>query len=250
MTAFSRPLDTIECLAQPGLEVGGTRPVGVADRPWMMRDLASGQLISGVARFGQGIVVLMMLAVGIVAAATLVGTPSSELLDRPVDRLSPWAPWVGLALVTLGTHFHRCVQRAAMPWIFAVLVVTYSAQLLAAAIFAPELSAFFGAVAMTAAAMTVERLPSGPPSPVTFLPSFWALVPGAAGLIGVTAIVGTDSTLGPSDFLSTLGTVLEIALGVLIGSTLFYAGSETIPEITKMLPRGDTAGSWWRRFRR
>ena len=48
---------------------------------------------------------------------------------------------------------------------------------------------------------------------VLFLPAFWLLVPGAAGLIGVTAIVGTNSRLGPGDFTATMVTVLAIALG-------------------------------------
>jgi len=61
----------------------------------------------------------------------------------------------------------------------------------------------------------------GPPSMVTFLPAFWLLVPGAAGLIGVTEIVGTDSPLGPDDFTAAIGTVLMIALGILIGTAIY-----------------------------
>jgi uncharacterized membrane protein YjjB (DUF3815 family) len=56
---------------------------------------------------------------------------------------------------------------------------------------------------------------------VTFLPAFWLLVPGAAGLIGVTEMVGTNSPLGPEDFTAAIGTVLTIALGILIGTALF-----------------------------
>jgi uncharacterized membrane protein YjjP (DUF1212 family) len=40
-----------------------------------MRDLASGQIVSGASRLVQGIVALLLLAVGIVSAAALVGTP-------------------------------------------------------------------------------------------------------------------------------------------------------------------------------
>ena len=56
---------------------------------------------------------------------------------------------------------------------------------------------------------------------VTFLPAFWLLVPGAAGLIGVTEIVGTDSALGPSDFTAMISTVFSIALGILIASAVY-----------------------------
>ncbi len=56
--------------------------------------------------------------------------------------------------------------------------------------------------------------------------AFWLLVPGAAGLIGVTAIVGTNSRLAPADFTATMVTVLAIALGVLIGTAAVRAGVE------------------------
>ena len=61
---------------------------------------------------------------------------------------------------------------------------------------------------------------------VLFLPAFWLLVPGAAGLIGVTAIVGTTSRLGLADFTTTMVTVLSIARGVLIGTAAVKAGFE------------------------
>jgi len=43
-------------------------------------------------------------------------------------------------------------------------------------------------------ALAIARLPGGPPSPVTFLPASWVLVPGALGLIGVTEVVGDPAT--------------------------------------------------------
>ena len=216
-----------------------------------MRDLSAGQVISGASRLVQGIVVLALLAFGIVAAATLVGAPSSELLDRPVSRLGPWAPWVGLGFVAIGTHLHHCAARRAMPWILAVLVIAYGGQTIGAAVFSAELSSFFGALAMTPAVLWIERLRAGPPSLVTFLPAFWFLVPGAAGLIGVTEMVGTDSALGLADFTDSLGTVIEIALGVLIGTAAFRAGAAGFQEAVRTIPpqvtRTRRAVRWSRR---
>lgn len=86
---------------------------------------------------------------------------------------------------------------------------------------------------MTPATLAIERTRRGPPALVTYLPAFWMLVPGAAGLIGITEIVGTDSTLGPTDFLEMLSTVIEISLGVLIGASVFHATVEGVPEIAR-----------------
>ena len=79
-----------------------------------MRDLSAGQVISGASRLMQGIVVLALLAFGIVAAATLVGAPSSELLDRPVSRLAPGrhgsdsVSWRSAPTCTTARHVGRC----------------------------------------------------------------------------------------------------------------------------------------------
>ncbi len=128
-----------------------------------MRDLATGQIVSGSSRLIQGIVVLLMLAVGVVSAAALVGVPSFQLLDRPVERLGAWAPWAGLVLITVGTWLHRCALRSSLPWILLVLCIAYGAQRLAAVVFDAQLSAFFGALAMTPATLAIERLRRGPP---------------------------------------------------------------------------------------
>ncbi len=110
-----------------------------------MRDLSSGQIISGSSRLVNGIVTLALLSFGILAAATLVGTPANDLVDNPLSRLGPWAPWVGLVLVAVGTHLHHCATRRSVPWILAVLVVAYTGQSIGAVVFSAELSPFFGA---------------------------------------------------------------------------------------------------------
>jgi uncharacterized membrane protein YjjP (DUF1212 family)/uncharacterized membrane protein YjjB (DUF3815 family) len=184
-------------------------------------ELAAGQVISGSTRLVQGVVILGMLAFGIVAAAELVGAPPAHLLDQPFDRLGDWAPWVGLLVITLGHHLHNCAPRRTMLPILLVLVVAYVAQSLGALVFGPVTSGFFGALAMTPLVLWMSDQTWGPPSMVTFLPAFWLLVPGAAGLIGATEIVGTDSTLGVNDFSSAINTVFSIALGILIGSALY-----------------------------
>jgi uncharacterized membrane protein YjjP (DUF1212 family) len=184
-------------------------------------ELAAGQVISGSSRLVQGVVGLALMAFGIVAAAELVGAPQAHLLDVPFNRLGPWAPWIGLVILTLGHYLHSCAPRRTLLPILAVLVVAYGGQIVGAAVFGPDVSAFFGALAMTPIVLWISEHPWGPPSMVTFLPAFWLLVPGAAGLIGVTEIVGTDSPLGRDDFAKAIGTVLMIGLGILIGTAIF-----------------------------
>ena len=67
-------------------------------------------------------------------------------------------------------------------------------------------------------AYAVQHRRSGPPVPVTFLPAFWMLVPGALGLQGVAEIVGADQASGLGDFLNALLSIVAIAVGVLVGA--------------------------------
>lgn len=189
-------------------------------------ELAAGQTISGASRLVEGLMDLLLLAFGIIAAAALVGAPSADLIDRPFDRLGSWTTVLALVVIALGNHLHLCAPRRAVPWILLVLAVASAGQAFGAAVFSAELSAFFGALAMTPLVLLIGRRRAGPPSMVLFLPAFWLLVPGAAGLIGVTAIVGTNSRLAPADFTATMVTVLAIALGVLIGTAAVRAGFE------------------------
>lgn len=201
-----------------------------------MRNLSAREFVSGASLLVYGIVTLMLLGFGIAAAATMVGVPKTHLVDTPVYRLGPWAPWVALVLIALGTHFHDCAPRKAMPWIMLTLVAAYTAQIFGALAFSPVLSPFFGAFVTAPIALWIERLKSGPPSLVTFLPAFWLLIPGAAGLIGVTEMIGIDSSLGAPDLVAALGAIVAISLGVLMGTAAFRAGREGLHEAVKTLP--------------
>lgn len=190
-------------------------------------ELAARQTVAGSSRLVGGLVDLLLLAFGIVAAATVVGTRSSELLDDPPARLGSWTVPVSLVLVALGNHLHHCAKRRAVPWILLVLAAASIGQTAGAALFTAELSAFFGALVMTPLVLLIGRRRHGPPAMVLFLPAFWFLVPGAAGLMDVTAIVGAGGrALSPTDFNSTMVSVVAIALGVLLGTAAIRVADE------------------------
>lgn len=204
-------------------------------------ELAAGQVVSGSTRLVQGVVVLGMMAFGIVAAAELVGAPPAHLLDHPFSRLGAWAPWLGLVVVTLGHYLHNCARAKTLLPILVVLVVAYVGQTFGALVFGANVSGYFGALAMTPLVLWMSDQSWGPPTMVTFLPAFWLLVPGAAGLIGVTEIVGTDSALGVEDFSAAISTVFSIALGILTGTAIYdsvRAGADRAVTLGATLRRG------------
>jgi uncharacterized membrane protein YjjB (DUF3815 family) len=163
---------------------------------------------------------LVLLALGIVAAAQLVGVPATSITDIAVHPLGSLAPWIGVAIFGIGVVVHRCARLASLGWILLVLYVAYAGQVVGAYLLGDALSAFVGALVMTPVAMFAAAQKSGPPTLVSFLPAFWLLVPGALGLVGVTQYLGDERLDGVAALITTGVTMIGIALGVLLGLAL------------------------------
>jgi uncharacterized membrane protein YjjP (DUF1212 family) len=195
-------------------------------------ELAAGQMVSGASRLVDGLVQLLLLAFGIVAASALFDLSGEVLADNPVNRLGWWAPWLGVVVFAIGNYLHLSAPARALPWMLLIMLAAYAGQVAGAAVFGALLSGFFGALAMTPLALWVETVHHGPPKLVTFLPGFWLLVPGAAGLIGVTELLSVDHQLGTQAIVDSLVTVTSIALGVLIGTSAYHAASSGVHALT------------------
>ena len=100
-----------------------------------------------------------------------------------------------------------------------VLVLTFAAQLAGQqSASSLPIGGFTGAVVASFVPALLGRFREDVPRLVAFLPSFWLLVPGTVGLMGVSQIgVGTGDG---ATLLGTVGIVASIALGLLIGSAL------------------------------
>ncbi len=180
-------------------------------------ELSTGQPVSGSSRLAAGAMRLILLALGILAGANLVGVPGGDIRAGDEGVVSAIAPWVGVGLFGAGIAWFNGARRRSQGWILLILYLAYSAQVLGGLFFGSTLSAFFGALAMTPAALVASRLPSGPTPLVTFLPGFWLLVPGALGLEGVTLILGDGSDNGVDVVATSLISMIAISFGILLG---------------------------------
>jgi uncharacterized membrane protein YjjP (DUF1212 family) len=196
-------------------------------------ELAAGQMVSGASRLVNGLIQLFLLAFGILAASALFDIPARVLADNPVNRLGWWAPWVGVVVFALGNYLHLSSPARSLPWILLIMLTAYAGQVAGAALFGGLLSGFFGALAMTPLALWVETVRNGPPKLVTFLPAFWLLVPGAAGLLGVTELLGVDHQVGAQAVVDMLVTVMSIAIGVLIGTAVYRASDAGVRALAR-----------------
>jgi uncharacterized membrane protein YjjP (DUF1212 family) len=200
-------------------------------------ELSAGEMVTGASRLVAGTLQLVLLAFGIVAGAQAFGIPSSDALTNdPLYLLGWWAPWLGVAVVGVGTYLYYSPPRGAFWWLLVVLYAAWIGQFLGGEAFGAYVGGFIGALVMTPVAYAVERHPSGPPALVSFLPAFWLLVPGALGLIGVTEYLAADTAAGIEDFLATLGSIISIALGVLCGYPLYRSIARSLGWLAEIRP--------------
>ena len=187
-----------------------------------LSELAAGAMVAGSSRLMYGTVQLLLFALGVAAAAALLGTPVQLLGNVRVAELGWWAAPLGLLLIGIGITLMEGVPVRLTPWVLGVLVVTFLVQLAGQRLGAPVLGSFLGAAAASTGASVAELVHRQLPRLVVFLPSFWLLVPGSLGLIGVSEVAILPGR-GPTVGLDVVGVVLAIATGLLVGSVVSRA---------------------------
>lgn len=180
-------------------------------------ELTSGQMMAGASRLVSGIARLGLLAFGVYAGISIAGQPPAP--TTAPTQLGSWAPWIGIALVSLGYYLYSSAPRRSLAWILYALVIAYSAQLLGDTLVGAEMSGLIGAIIVIPAVMLAGRLPSAPATAVMLTCAYWLLVPGAMGFIGLSeAASGTSGAT--STILRTFGSLTAIAIGMLLGAGL------------------------------
>jgi uncharacterized membrane protein YjjB (DUF3815 family) len=192
-----------------------------------MVELVYGDMVSGSSRLITGFVQLVLLAFGLAAGAVLVGISPDNLIEA-VGKLDTvaWAPWVGVVVFGMGVYFHFSAPRNAFWWMLLVLLLTFATQRVAAVFFGKEISGFFGMLVATPLGYLIQLRFKGPPAMVTFLPSFWLLVPGALGLLSLKHML-SDHAAGVEGLIAAVFALVSIALGTLMGAALYKWLTET-----------------------
>jgi uncharacterized membrane protein YjjB (DUF3815 family) len=216
---YGLPLDPLYVLVPPLVTFLPGAMLGFG-----MVELAYGDMVSGSSRLITGLVQLVLLAFGLAAGALLVGVGPQELLDSAAKSMemewAPWAPWAGAFVFTVGVAAHYSAPRNSFPWLLLVTLVAFGAQRAASLVFGSGISGFFGALVAMPVAYLIQTAFRGPPAAVTFLPTFWLLVPGSLGLLSVTRML-TDRVEGIDGLITAVFAIASIALGTLVGATLY-----------------------------
>jgi uncharacterized membrane protein YjjP (DUF1212 family) len=191
-----------------------------------MVELAYGDMVSGASRLTTGFVQLVLLAFGLAAGATLAGFSPDDLVHSTAHLVKvPWASWAGVVVFGLGVYLHFSAPPKSLPWLLLVLLLAFAAQRLSAGLFGGQISGFFGMLVATPLGYLIQLRFKGPPAMVTFLPSFWLVVPGALGLLSVTRML-SDRAAGLEGLVNVVFVIASIALGTLVGASLYKGLSE------------------------
>lgn len=189
-------------------------------------ELAAGAMVAGTSRLVYATVQLLLFALGVAAAARITGTPITRLGNVPVSDLGPWAAVVGLLMIGPSICLLESVSPKLLVPILIVLAFSFAAQRLGQQFGRAALGPFLGAVAATVGSRVAELVRPTLPRLVVFLPSFWLLVPGSLGLLGV-AQFSLQSAQGDGSF-AVVSVVSAIAVGLIVGAACARALSALV----------------------
>jgi len=191
-------------------------------------ELATGQLVTGTARFAGAMVTLFKLTFGSVAGAQIV----NALHWTPRLAQGTTLPAVVEVVATLAAAFSFAIlfraARRDIPLVMLSAVMGYVLTRVASTWFAPAEPApgitfagavFFSSLVMAAVANVYGRVARRPGTLVR-LPSIMLLVPGSVGFRGLASLMERDYTLGMETAVAVLSALVALMAGLLFGSVL------------------------------
>ena len=191
-------------------------------------ELATGQLVTGTARFAGAMVTLFKLTFGSVAGAQIVN--ALDWAPRVVQATT--LPALVEVVATLAAAFSFAIlfkaARRDIPLVMLSAVTGYVLTRVASTWFAPAQpvpgitfagAVFFSSLVMAAVANIYGRV-IGRPGTLVRLPAIMLLVPGSVGFRGLASLMERDYTLGMETAVAVLSALVALMAGLLFGSVL------------------------------
>ena len=188
-------------------------------------ELADSQIISGSSRLVYGISQLALLIFGVAIGVHIAGDVAPQ---TPTALMGPWSLPLAIVVVSIGLYIYLSAPRGSLLWLMAAIGVVLLAQAGAGHFMAASYSGFIGAIVAVPFSMLASRIKTSPPAIVMMLAGFWSLVPGALSFeaVGEAAAGGGP---GATSLGSTGAAILSIAVGTLVGWSIFYPIDSRLP---------------------
>lgn len=188
-------------------------------------ELASSQIISGSSRLTYGMAQLALMVFGVIMGVHIAGQVAPQ---QPSAQMGSWSLYVSIVVVAIGLMFYLSAPPGSLYWLMAAIAVAIIGQKLAQTIVSSAHSGFLGAILSVVFSMLATRVKTAPPAVVMLLASFWSLVPGAMSFMSVS-----QAATGGNADVATMGqagaAILSIALGTLVGWSVFHALDNHLP---------------------
>jgi uncharacterized membrane protein YjjP (DUF1212 family) len=188
-------------------------------------ELASGQLVTGTARFAGAMVVLFKLTFGTIAGAQI----ASALGWRPEVAVPMALPAIVEVIATIAAAFSFAIlfraARRDIPLVMLSAILGYVLTRVGSTWFAQSQgiafagAVFFSSLVMAALSNLYGRV-AGRPGTLVRLPAIMLLVPGSVGFRGLSSIMERDYSLGLETGVAVLSALVALMAGLLFGSVL------------------------------
>ena len=188
-------------------------------------ELASNQLIGGTSRLVYGVAQLALLVFGVALGVHVAGEVRPQ---TPSAQMGSWSLYVAIIVVAIGLYVYLSAPRGSLIWLTAAIAVALIGQAVAGKFVAAAYSGFIGAFLTVPFAMLAARIRTSPPAIVMMLAAFWALVPGALSFESVSQ-AATGTHVGATSLGATGAAILSIALGTVIGWSVFHTIDSRLP---------------------
>jgi uncharacterized membrane protein YjjP (DUF1212 family) len=191
-------------------------------------ELATGQLVTGTARFAGAMVTLFKLTFGSVAGAQIVNALGWTPRVAQSASLPAWVEVIAMVAAAFSFAILFRAARRDIPLVMASAILGYVLTRVASGWFAPEQvtqgvtfagAVFVSSLVMAALANIYGRV-IGRPGTLVRLPSIMLLVPGSVGFRGIASLVERDYTLGMETAVAVLSALVALMAGLLFGSVL------------------------------
>lgn len=181
-------------------------------------ELARSEVVAGASRLIYGSVQLALLVFGVSLGLAIAGRPAPQ---APSAQMGAWSFYVAIVVISVGLYIVLSAPQESLLWLTASIAVALLGQRIGGWFFSEAHSGAIGAFLVVPFAVLASRIRSSPPAMVMKVASFWALVPGALSFVSLSKAV-----TGAADFdalQTTVGAIFSIALGTLVGSSVFDA---------------------------
>jgi uncharacterized membrane protein YjjB (DUF3815 family) len=186
-------------------------------------ELASQQLVTGIARFAGAAAVLLKLAFGSLMAlqiATLSGFPQMEVAE--VSRVPAWTEWLALAVAAYAFAVLFRAARRDYPLVMLSAICGYGLSRSASLWLPATAAVFIASVGITVLSNVYARR-ANRPGAVIRVPGIILLVPGSVAFRGVSSLLDQNLEMGLDISVKLISALAALAGGVLIGNVLIPA---------------------------